>query len=102
MLKEHCISPVILAHIEPGGSVVKNLPVMQEMQVHSLGQEGPLKKAIATHSSILAWVIPWTRRACHHQLESSLGKWAVLCLSAVYGTVYSCLQHSFPGHFWIF
>ena len=33
---------------------------MQEMQVKSLGQEGPLEKEIATHSSILAWEIPWT------------------------------------------
>ena len=44
----------------PGGSVVKNLPVMQEMQVLSLGQEDPLEKETATHSSILAWRIPWT------------------------------------------
>ena len=33
---------------------------MQEMQVKSLGQEDPLEKEIATHSSILAWEIPWT------------------------------------------
>ena len=38
----------------------KNLPAMQETQVQSLGQEGPLKKEMATHSSILAWRIPWT------------------------------------------
>ena len=44
----------------PGGSVVKNLPAMQETQVQSLGQENPLKKGMATHSSILAWRIPWT------------------------------------------
>ena len=41
-----------------GGSVVKNLPAMQEMQVQSLGQEDPLEKCMATHSSILAWRIP--------------------------------------------
>ena len=39
---------------------VKNLPAMQETQVQSLGQEDPLKKGMATHSSILAWEIPWT------------------------------------------
>ena len=39
---------------------VKNLPAMQETQVRSLGQEDPLKKGVATHSSILAWRIPWT------------------------------------------
>ena len=38
---------------------VKNLPVVQETQVQSLGQEDPLEKEIATHSSILAWRIPW-------------------------------------------
>ena len=40
--------------------MVKNLPAMQKTQVQSLGQEGPLQKEIATHSSILAWRIPWT------------------------------------------
>ena len=39
---------------------VKNLPAMQETQVRFLGQEGPLEKGMATHSSILAWRIPWT------------------------------------------
>ena len=39
---------------------VKNLPVMQETGVRSLGQEDPLEKEMATHSSILAWRIPWT------------------------------------------
>ena len=40
--------------------MVKNLPAMQETRVQSLGQEDPLEKAMATHSSILAWKIPWT------------------------------------------
>ena len=42
---------------------VKNLPAMQEtqeMQLPSLGQEDPLEKEMAAHSSILAWEIPWT------------------------------------------
>ena len=39
---------------------VKSLPAMQESQVQSLGQEDPLEKEMATHSSILAWRIPWT------------------------------------------
>ena len=38
----------------PGGSVVKNLPAKQEGQVQSVGQEDPLEKDLATHSSILA------------------------------------------------
>ena len=44
----------------PGGLAVKNLPAMQEMWVGSLGQEDPLEKEMATHSSTLAWKIPWT------------------------------------------
>ena len=40
--------------------MVKNPPAMQETQVLSLGQEDPLEKGMATHSSILAWRIPWT------------------------------------------
>ena len=39
---------------------VKNLPVMQETQVQTLGQKDSLEKGMATHSSILAWRIPWT------------------------------------------
>ena len=41
--------------------MVKHLPTMQETQVRSLGQEVPLEKEMATHSSILAWKIPWTK-----------------------------------------
>ena len=39
---------------------VKNLSVVQETGVQSLGQEDPLEKGMATHSRILAWRIPWT------------------------------------------
>ena len=39
---------------------VQHLPAMQETWVRSLGQEDPLEKEMATHSSILAWRIPWT------------------------------------------
>ena len=48
----------------PGGSVVKNLLAMQEpenMLVRPLDQEDPLGEGMATHSSILAWRIPWTK-----------------------------------------
>ena len=40
--------------------MVKNPPAMQEVWVRSLGREDPLEKETATHSSILAWRIPWT------------------------------------------
>ena len=44
----------------PGGSVVKNLPVMQEMGIPSMSQEDPLEKEMRIHSSILAWAMPGT------------------------------------------
>ena len=43
--------------------MVKNLPAMQETQVWALGWEDPLEKGKATHSSTLAWKIPWTERS---------------------------------------
>ena len=39
---------------------VKNPPAMQETQIQSLGCEDPLEEELATHSSILAWRLPWT------------------------------------------
>ena len=41
---------------------VKHLPAMQETWVQSLAQEDPLEKEMATHSSTLAWKIPWTEK----------------------------------------
>ena len=43
--------------------MVKNLPAKQETQVQSLGGEDPLEKEMATHSSVLAWKIPWREEA---------------------------------------
>ena len=43
--------------------MVKNLPAMRETQVGSLDQEDRLEEEMATHSSILAWRIPWTEEA---------------------------------------
>ena len=40
--------------------MIKRLPTMWKTQVQSLGQEDPLEKEMATHSSTLAWKIPWT------------------------------------------
>ena len=54
---------MVLSIITPGGSVVKNLPAKQETQVQSLGGEDPLEKEMATHSSVLAWKIPWREEA---------------------------------------
>ena len=44
----------------PNGSVVKNLPAVQKTWIQSLAQEDPLEEEMATHSSVLAWEIPWT------------------------------------------
>ena len=44
----------------PGDSAAKNPPAVQETWVWSLGREDPLEQGMATHSSILAWRIPWT------------------------------------------
>ena len=42
--------------------MVKNLPVVQEMQVPSLGREDPLENGMTTHFRILAWEVPWTEK----------------------------------------
>ena len=52
---------------------VKHLPAMQETQVRSLGWEDPLEKEIATHSSTLAWKIPWMEEPGRLQPMGSLG-----------------------------
>ena len=44
----------------PGDSVGKESPAVQETWVRSLGREDPLEEGMATHSSVLAWRIPWT------------------------------------------
>ena len=52
--------------------MVKNLPAMQETRVQSLGQEDLLEKEMATHSSIIAWKIPWTIRSMGWQSQTKL------------------------------
>ena len=53
---------------------VKNLPVMQETRVQSLGQETPLETGMATHSSILVWRIPWTEEPVRLTVHGSLSQ----------------------------
>ena len=58
-----CLDSVITSQARRASLVaqrVKNPPAMRETWVQSLGWEGPLEKGTATHSSILAWRIPWT------------------------------------------
>ena len=57
----HCFPKTVLASLV--AQMVKNLLTMQETQVWSLGQEDPLEKKMATHSSLLAWRIPMDRGA---------------------------------------
>ena len=58
----------------PGGSEIKPLPAVRETWVWSLGQEDPLEKEMATHSSTLTWKIPW---ATIHGVAQSVGHdWA--------------------------
>ena len=54
----HMISAFLGASLV--AQMIKRLPAMQETQVRSPGQEDPLEKEMATHSSALAWKIPWT------------------------------------------
>ena len=51
--------------------MVKRLPTVQETWVRSLGQEDPLEKEMATHSSTLAWKIPWTEERSRLQSMGS-------------------------------
>ena len=51
---------------------VKHLPAMWETQLQSLGQEDPLEKEMATHSSTLAWKIPWMKEPGRLQSMGSL------------------------------
>ena len=51
--------------------MVKNPPALQEVQVRFLGWEDPLEKGVATHSSILAWRIPWTEEATVHGVTNN-------------------------------
>ena len=52
--------------------MVKDPPAMQETQIQSLGQEDPLEKGMVTHSSILAWEIPWTEEPDRPQSIGSI------------------------------
>ena len=56
----NCMLELYAVYCFPGGSAGKDSTSVQKSQVQSLGREDPLKKGMATHSSILAWRIPWT------------------------------------------
>ena len=58
--------------------VKKNLPAMQETWVQSVGWKDPLEKGVATHSSILAWRIPWTEEPGGLQVHGVVNSWTWL------------------------
>ena len=71
----HHLEFLYVPHLLLGASLVaqtvKHLPAMQETQVQSLGREDPLEKEMATHSSTLAWKIPWIEKPCRLQSMGS-------------------------------
>ena len=81
---------------------VKNLPALQEIQVQFLGREDPLEKGKTTHSSILAWKIPWTEEPGRlqsmglqrvlHDSETSL---CLICVLLFQLSVYSYMEYLF-------
>ena len=59
-MPESVINSKYIKRVSQMAQMVKNLPTLREAWVRSLGWEDPLEKRMATHSSILAWRIPWT------------------------------------------
>ena len=87
--------------------MIKNLPAMQETQVQSLGWKDPLEKGMTTHSSILAWRIPWTeepsglqsmglQRVGHNWVTNTC--FLVFPISANDMAVHSCYLNKFKSH----
>ena len=75
----HVSKPLLVSHFSDNplagaslvAQVVKRLPTMRETWVQSLGREDPLEKEMATHSSTLAWKIPWTEERGRLQFMGS-------------------------------
>ena len=85
--------------------MVKNLPAMWKTWVRSLGWEGPLEKGMTTHSSILAWRIPWTEATVHGIAESDMTERLTLSLHGQY-SVFGKMQYleysdNYPEYFFL-
>ena len=93
-----CLSwEVCLSHLV--AQLVKNLPAMWKTRVRSLGQEDALEKAMTTHSSILAWRIPWTEEPGRIQscgLKRVWHGWATLSPRRKLASAYSVLSDCAP------
>ena len=73
--------------------MVKNLPAMQENQVQSLGQADPLDKEMATHSSILAWRIPWMEEPGRLQfMRSQRLTFPIVFITGGLNSTFSCYR----------
>ena len=70
---------------------VKNMPAMQETRGQSLSQEDPLEKDMATHSSILAWRIPWTEESGGYRIAESETTEQLTFTFMPHRDFYSCL-----------
>ena len=75
----------------PSDSAIKNLPAKQELQVQSLGQEDSLEEGMASHSSILAWRIPWIEES------GRLWPWGHKELDTTEATEHACTKHFVGG-----
>ena len=78
----------------PGSSAVKNRPAMQELQemwIQSLGREDPLEEDMATHSSFLAWRIPWMEEPGGLQSRGAAKTWTQLSSHTHTYTMYTHL-----------
>ena len=73
LMENQFILPALCYRASLVAQTIKNLPAMQETQVASLGGKDPLKKGMATHSSILAWRIPWTQEPGSHRIGYDWG-----------------------------
>ena len=99
----HCYLFLIQGFL--GGSEVKILPIMQETQVWYLGWEDPLEKEMATHSSILAWEIPWTEEPGGLQSigvaksRTQLSSWAGIYTFSLYSFTSKC-KYIFILFYW--
>ena len=76
----------------PGSTVVKNLPAMYETQVRSLGQEGLLEEAMATHCSFLAWRTLWTEKPSRLQSTGSQSQGSLSLLSHTTKRLSTCVH----------
>ena len=73
--------------------MIKNLPVMQETLIRSLGWKEPLEKGMSTHASILAWKIPWTEEPLNKENEHEINLFLIhMYISSLFGTIFMDLK----------